>query len=502
VKTQIIQLNQNDDTLSVQDKMTWCQTGRILLVWPVQGRVLSRQLDLNLVNRHAGSIGAQLGLVTHDSEVRFFARKIRIPVFSNLRLAQDRHWDISPQGNIGIQQKSHHHNLKSIRSKKYSPAPAWIEHPAIRFVCLLISVLALLILGAFILPSAKIRLTPRVEIQSMRFDLSADPSSPTINFSTGTLPTYTKEVVVEGSDTITATGSMIFPDDPAIGNLKFTNISKQFILIPAGTIVATKGSDPVHFITISKGDVTIYPNKSLVVAARAIKPGSLGNLPPNKLVVIPGELGPDLTVTNPDATKDGTDATVPTPTTMDRQILQARLQSQLKQAALIQIQNIVPDQDTLISPTMSMIGRLEETTIPSIGDPGNQLMLTLRLRFQTQVVSGEILRSLVIPILDSNTPIGYSPIINSLEITQLSKPASAQDGITHLTVSAMRKLQVDIQAYQVINIVNGTTVAKAREFLSASLPLMEQAKIILTPTWWPWIPFLTMRIQVSRAEIP
>jgi hypothetical protein len=151
---------------------------------------------------------------------------------------------------------------------------------------------------------------------------------------------------------------------------------------------------------------------------------------------------------------------------------------------------------------MSMIETLEETSIPSIGEPGNQLGLTMRLRFQSQVVSGVVLRSLVTPILDSDTPLGYSPIINSLEITQLNQPSLAQDGISHWTVKAVRKLQVDIQAYQAIDLVKGTTVAKAKEYLSASLPLMGQAQIVLTPSWWPRLPFMTMRIQVTQAEIP
>ena len=482
--------------------MSWSQTGRILLTWPAQGGILSRQLDLNLVNRFASSMGAQLGLVTHDPEVRFYAQLMGIPVFCNIHRAKDQAWKVSPVAKKVLLRNIQHHNLENIRSHSLPLGSNWMNDPIIRFICLGISVLALLVLGVFILPSAEIVLFPRLEIQSMRFDLSADPSSTTANPSTGHLPTYSKEVLVEGSDTITTTGSMIIPDDPAQGDLKFTNLSKQAINISAGTIVSTQSSVPVRFITISLSGVTIYPNKSVVVPARAIKPGSSGNLPPNKLVIIDGDPGRDLMVTNPDATHGGTDVTFPAPTAQDIQILHDRLLSQLKGAALIELQTGLSVDDTLISPTLSIIETLEDAAIPSIGEPGNKLELTMRLRFQSQVVSGEVLRSLVTPILNSNTPVGYTPLINSLKTTQVNRPSLGQDGIAHWTISAVRKLRVVIQPYQVVDLVKGATVAKAEQCLSASLPLMERAQITLTPPWWPRLPFLTMHIQVTQEELP
>jgi hypothetical protein len=482
--------------------MSWGQTERIVLVWPVEGSVLKRKLDIILVNRHAASMGAQLGLITHDSAVRFYARQMGIPVFTNFRHAQAHPWEVNRPEKIDLHQNSQQHNHEHHRNNIHPPAPAWMEHPVTRFICLGISVFALLILGIFILPSAKIILSPRVEIQSMRFDLYADPSSTTINLSTNHLPTYNSEVIVEGSDIITATGSMIIPDDPALGDLKFTNNSKQAIDIPVGTIVATLDKDPVRFITKSAGAVTVYPNKSVIVTARAIKPGSSGNLLPKKLVVIEGDLRMNLTVTNPNATQGGTDATVPTPTEHDFHILSDHLRNQLKQAALTEMQSILPSEDTLITPTISMIETLNETSIPLIGEPGNQIELTMRLRFQSQAVSGEVLRSLVTPILDSNIPSGYLALRNSLAITQLTTPSLAQDGIAHWTVAAVRKLQVVIKAYQAIDLVRGETVANAKEDLTASLPLMDKAQIFLIPTWWPRLPFMSMRIRVAQAEIP
>lgn len=461
-----------------------------------------RQLDLMIVNRHALSQGAQLALVTHDPEVCFYAQQIGIPVFRHLRHSKDHEWKNDQPASNNHKLNSQQNNLDKIHKNTHPTMPERMDHTVIKILSLAFSLSALLILGIFILPSAKVILSPHVEIQSMRFDLYADPSIRSINLSTGHLPTYSKEVIVDGHDMIPSTGSIVIPDHPALGQLKFTNSSKNLIHIPEGTIVATVGIDPVRFITTSTEILTINPNTSITVSARALKPGISGNLSRNALVIIEGNQDPGLSVTNPESTQGGIDTTFPSPKMQDLQSLRAQLYNQLEQEALLNLQSMLPDEDTIITPTLSMIETLDESFIPSIGEPSNHLELSMRLRFECSVVSSEVIRNLVTPILDSNTPLSYSPVINSLEITPVDYPSLGQDGIAYWTVSAVRKLQVIIQPYQVMDLIQGETVVNAKEHLSASLPLMEQAQIILSPSWWPRLPFLTMRIWIAQVGIP
>lgn len=481
--------------------MSWSQTSRILLLWPEHGSVLNRRLDLHLVKRHAASLGAQLALVTYDSEVRFYAKQLGIPVFDSPPQAQDTQWSVIQHNKVVLPRKSQISNLDRLRQITHPRTPAWLVHPATRVLCFGISVLALFALGIFILPGAKIILSPQVETQTMRFDLIADPSTTSINYSTGSLPTYNHDVIVEGRATLTSTGSMVIPDEFATGSLRFTNISNQEINIPSGTIISTLGNNAVRFIIATTDDVIVNPHKSVLLDARAIKPGSSGNLTPNQLVAIEGELGLDIKVTNPLATHGGTDASVPSPSTKDLQRLRDRLSKQLKQTALTQIQSILPGEDTLILPSLKIIETLAETSIPSIGEPGNQLELSLRLRVQSQVVSGEVLHSFVMPIMDSNTPNGYLATSNTLKITQISSPTLGEDGNPHWTIKATRTLQTDIPAVRVVDIIKGVDVAQASDRLSASLPLSEHAQIKLAPSWWPRLPFLALRIEVIQPEI-
>ena len=92
MKTQIITLESHDDLISVRDRMSWAKTPRILLVWPKFEKVTLRQVDLKILQRHAASLGAQLGIVSRVRRVRADAQALRIPVFTSTGEAQRVSW--------------------------------------------------------------------------------------------------------------------------------------------------------------------------------------------------------------------------------------------------------------------------------------------------------------------------------------------------------------------------------------------------------------------------
>lgn len=500
MKTQIIQLNTNDDIVSLRDKLSWCQTRRIVLVWPDDGRVLNHKLDLLLAKRYATSLGSILALVTKDDEVLFLARQVGIPVFASSAQAQDQEWIENSNKQHDLSQQSHHIKLDSLRKSIRTQSPAWMEHPAIRYLCLGLSLMALLAMAIFILPGAKIYISPREEIQFIKLDLIADPSATTINISSGSVPTYFKEVIVEGSDTITATGTMTIPDEPASGMIKFINRSKVSITIPVGSVVTTLGSDPVRFKTTSMTDTVINPGKSVLLEVQAIRPGTSGNLPHDSLTAIEGEMGLGLAVTNPEATSGGLDASVPIPSAQDLYTLSDQLKTRLLQEGLAKLQSTLPIDDTLIPPSATIIQVLEETYNPTTGVPAEQEELTMRLKIRFQVVSGKMLHSLVEPILDSSIPPGYTPVINTLVINPVSTPGMRVDGKAYWTVFVNQKLRADLPTAQAIESIQGASARDAVARLSESLPLAEPPSIVLMPSWWPKLPLLAMRIALVQDD--
>src|SRR5512143_3130856 len=174
MKTQIITLESHDDLISVRDRLSWAKTPRILLVWPKYEKVTLRQVDLKVLQRHASSLGAQLGLVTRQRRVREDAESLGIPVFESTGQAQRLSWPKPRRRRL-----PRHTPVKDLREKRSQlPASeeAWRALPAVRVGAFAFGVLAVLVLVALFIPRASVQLTPVSKIQSVSLPVIASPS--------------------------------------------------------------------------------------------------------------------------------------------------------------------------------------------------------------------------------------------------------------------------------------------------------------------------------------
>src|SRR4026208_2112543 len=136
MKTQIITLESHDDLISVRDRMSWAKTPRILLVWPKFEKVTLRQVDLKVLQRHASSLGAQLGLVTRARRVREDALALRIPVFESTGQAQRLAWPKTRRRKW--LQRPPRQDLREQREQVLAKEEAWRLLPAARVGALLV----------------------------------------------------------------------------------------------------------------------------------------------------------------------------------------------------------------------------------------------------------------------------------------------------------------------------------------------------------------------------
>src|ERR671918_2117052 len=131
MKTQIITLESHDDLISVRDRMSWAKTPRILLVWPKYEKVMLRQVDLKVLQRHALFLGAQLGLVTRTRHVREEAEALRIPVFESTGQAQRVAWP-KPRRRRWPRRAPRKNLLNERREQARIVEAPWRAHPLIR----------------------------------------------------------------------------------------------------------------------------------------------------------------------------------------------------------------------------------------------------------------------------------------------------------------------------------------------------------------------------------
>lgn len=184
MKTQVILLENDDDYISVRDKMNWSQTRRILLVFPAAATNLIHPLDLTLIKRHAGSLGAQLAIVTMDPKIEYAAGQVGIPVFDNILMAQEGKWHVNPLGKIEpqINNPLRANKLLTLGYIKHKPSAGL---SITRIIMFILAALALIALGIYIIPGANLRITPGITFRSLLLQLLTHSTETQLCFSRG-----------------------------------------------------------------------------------------------------------------------------------------------------------------------------------------------------------------------------------------------------------------------------------------------------------------------------
>ena len=494
MKTQIITLESHDDLISVRDRMSWAKTPRILLVWPKYEKVMLRQVDLKVLQRHALSLGAQLGLVTRTRRVRDDAEALRIPVFESTGQAQRVAWPKPRRTPTRLKRHAPRKDLRELRREQVSATDErWRTHPVMRVGAFLLGVSSVLVLVALFIPRAQIVLQPKSKIQSIILPVTANPSVDSV-FITGSIPAREKRVIVDGSQTVVVTGEGVTPQSKAKGAVIFRNLTQQAISVPVGTIVQT--ADNIRFVTTSASDIDAGVGKMLELPIEAMEAGLSGNVDADTIVVVEGRLGLSLSVTNPEATSGGRETPSVQASDADRERAKDQLMETLENEAHAQLADEMKSDDLIFDDSFAISQILSEVYDPPAGAVGTKLTLTMQVEFSTLYASASDLTELASLALNASLPSGFSAASQALTVKPVTKPVASKDGSTHWTVRAERKIVQQINNSQVTQLIQGIRSQRVKTLLEKNLPLEGSPKISLSPSWWPWVPIVPFRISV------
>lgn len=500
MKLQIISLDQHDDLLSVRDKITWAKSPRILLVWPDTGRVLTRRLDLVILQRSSQQMGAQLGLVTQDIEIIRNASETGIPVFTSVASAQKSYWKYHHKPGRLLPDRRPPQALREAQaSSRVSDLPGWVENRWARYAGFILAILCVVALIASFVPSATIVLAPQTSSQSLTIPVIASSQTRAVNL-TGNLPAHLLTVIVEGQDQTPATGQVSVPDQKATGMVRFTNLTAQAVDVPVGTVVSDAGSPAIRFATTSDGWVAAGPGTSTDLPVEAINPGEDGNLADHAIKAIESSLGLVLTATNPYAMRGGSSNLSLAARQADYDQLYARLVKQLQSSALAQLSKMLSTGDQLIQESVQVKQVLDKKTSPPPGEPAENASLTLRLEFSGWVISGSDLHTLALEALNATLPHGVIPIDSTLVVSPSGQPRVDDSGI-HLALKVQRQVMASLPADQVVANAKGLSPADAAVRLAQLYPLKNQPTVQLNPAWWPRLPIFPFRIGVELSGL-
>lgn len=490
MKTQIITLESHDDLISVRDRMSWAKTPRILLVAPKFVKVNLRQVDLKVLQRHASSLGAQLGLVTRQRRVRADAEALGIPVFESTGKAQRVKWQKPRRRKLP--RKAPDRTLRERREQVQVREEAWRAHPVTRIVAFSIGVLSALALVALFLPRAQVQLNPVTQTQSIMVPVTANPSADSV-FITGSIPAREKRILVEGTQSVRVTGEGVIPQSKAKGAVIFRNLTQSAVNIPIGTIV-TAGD--IRFVTTELGVLNPGVGESVELKIEAVEGGLSGNLDAEAINAVEGRLGLSLSVTNPEPTTGGRERASVQATDADRERAKTLLLKSLESEARSNLLDGLNPDDILFDETFTLLQILSEVYDPPAGAAGSQLTLTVQAEYTVRYADASDLTELAALALSASLPPGFLAASDALTVEPATNPTLLADGSARWTIRAEREIVQQVDAAQVTRLVMGLGVSEAQSRLEENLPLVSKPKISLTPSWFPWVPIVPFRIEV------
>lgn len=155
---------------------------------------------------------------------------------------------------------------------------------------------------------------------------------------------------------------------------------------------------------------------------------------------------------------------------------------------------------SFIPSSLVLVQTIEEKYQPADTQPADRISLNLRNEYKALVVKSDELHQLAEEILDAIKPQGFVPILDSIEIENMSTPKLNKDGKFQWKVRAQRQLEADISPSLAIQASLGKEPEQAKTLLKQSLPISEIPEILLMPSWWPRLPILPFRIEVINEN--
>jgi hypothetical protein len=495
MKTQLLSLESHDDLISIRDRMSWAKTPRILLLWPKSERIPLRPLDLKVLQRHAASLGAQLGLVTRQRNLRREAQALGIPVFKSTGQAQRKAW---PERDLR-RKRSRRAPRKDLREKRKqvrATSEAWRSHPVVRIGFFSLGVLAVLVMASLFIPRARVILTPETDTQTTTLPILADPSVEAV-FITGSIPARELRVALEGSQEAPATGKIPIPQNKAKGAVTFRNLTNESVDIPAGTVLTSTGLPGERFLTVEAGELEAGLQETVDVPVQAENAGSSGNVDAGAILAIEGDRGLLVTVTNEEPTAGGSDRMMEAATERDMARLRENLLAELEDQAKSEMETMLAPGDQLFSDTLKVEQILDENFDPPLGQPGKNVKLSMRVEFVASYASKKDLTELASTVLNASLPEGFVVVQGPLDFEPLNAHLTDERGVTRWSVRVSRQLEKKVDTARIIPLVQGRSMATATKRLGETLNLSNPPEIRLDPEWWPWLPLIPFNISVE-----
>ncbi len=508
----LIQLEADEDATSVRDRLSFFRGKPVLLVWPEKGTVLTRKLDLVLVQREAMRRAIRLALVTHDARVAKHAEELNISAFETIGESDRKRWK---RGRSKVfanrfqkpQTEVEPEDLQEVASRVKNPVEVNpVRQNLIRVGVTLVLVLVVVGVAYAVVPVATVTLTPaRAEVE-IAATITASQDAADVNVDEGVVPVTVLRVDTTQSGTIETTGTQVLDDTRAVGQVVFVNRAAQAVEIPEGTVVSTSAGTPVQFRTLEAVTLAASAGFQSEAPIEALQDfsGEVGNVAGGQINTVEGPLANQIEVRNVEPTLGGGSQTAPAVSEGDLERLESMVQQQIQSQAFTEMQPLLGPSQFVILETVRIGEERQDwkTFSAEVGTSAETVTLEMRAIVEASAVDEQFGRQVAFANLSRQVPRGR--IIDPATIQYARGPVNAimADGsvVFDMTVTANIVEPVDVAEVQ--REIAGKSLNDALTYVANQFDVQQGTvpQISLSPTWMRHMPLLPFRIQVQLEE--
>jgi hypothetical protein len=433
-----------------------------------------------------------LGLVTRRINVRRDAESLGIPVFKSTADAQKKLWPESAPRSRRIP-KPPRRDLRRVRDSIYEKEAPWRTSLLGRVLTFTVGVIAVLTVAAIFVPRAALTLYPEARTQSVVIPVAVSQSVDSVSV-TGAVPARTISVTVSAEQSLAITSEISVPKSKSQGIARFTNLGKVDLDIPAGIIVSTESS--IKFVTLKDTRLPAGLGKFVDAPIEALNLGAQGNVQAEKIVLVEGPLALSVSVINPDVMTGGANAREIGATENDRTKLRNAVMENLHRDAETQMRAQIAPADLLLLDTFQATKTVNENFDPPADQSVKTLTLKMQVEYSVRYVSDNDMKTLSLSALNSSVVDGFESKAQPA-YKLITEPSTDSSGITHFELEVTRTLLRQVNVMQVFSIARGHRLGAAKDELVSGLSLRDKPEIIMTPSWWPWLPLIPFNISVE-----
>lgn len=519
----ILYLDVDDEITSAAARIRAAEAVRIALVVPPGSRIATSRINFRLLAREAVERNRRLAIVAPDAASRALAASAGLPVFASvtefeesLGRPEDRPQTQGLEPVIPATPSAAAPSPPAPAPEEVRPRSAAASLPIVGgrergarrwpvggIAAIVALVVLAAIVGSFVLPSASIVVTPRVEpIGPLQVTVRADPAASSVDVGAGVIPAQKLSFDLAATDTFQATGKRVV-DSAATGSVTFDSINTVGpVPVPKGTHLSTLNG--VVFATTA---YTVVPAAAVAgntirhgfatVGVQAAKPGPDGNVDSGAITQVPDFLRvQQVSASNGAATTGGdhqefpriarkdVDGAIASLTTKLNDELKANLADSAKVPAGL---TAFPGTAVLGTPTPSV----DPATLVAQEVASFQLGLTATATV-TAVDQGP-LRQVAEAHLRSAVAADHDLVAGSISVT-VGTPTVSGEAVTFpVTASGRQVARIDAAALR--RRVAGTSIAEARNLLST----YGDVTIDVWPAFVGSIPTLDFRLDLRVA---